>query len=326
MSHRRPVRDDRIASQIMTAGRGGVAIHDKNQQVSEKTTSVPKIKGRIKVVRADRREVDLQDQFIGLPLFLILSGPSLNTHNLPLIHEVGAFSFGVNNSWSIHRPTFWTCADPAKKFLSQGWLDPRILKFVPMGKEKNPIRKKAGLTFQDSGIQTKDCPNVVYYPRNTDFDHEHFLSEITVNWGNQGDKKDSLGIKGGRSVMLSAIRLSYYLGFRRIYLLGCDFNMEEGKQNYAFEQERSKGAVIGNNNTYNALVKRFEALKPVFSKHGLSLFNCNPKSKLKLFPYRTLEDGIEDFRECLPKRENTLGWYDPPKKELKLRRVSNDGQ
>ena len=315
-------RDDRISAQIDRVAKGETR---KFPAVVRKVRST-KEAGDITIKRADGALVNMKDQFAGMPIFLTLSGPSLTNHNLSLIQEEGAFSFGVNNSWAVHRPTFWTCADPPKKFLSQGWLDPRILKFVPEGKINHKLRKKIDGEFHSSSISTRDCPNVVYYPRNTDFDHLFFLSEPTVNWGNMGGVKDSLGISGGRSVMLAAIRLSFYLGFRSIYLLGCDFKMEEGKQNYAFQQERTKGAVNGNNSTYNALIKRFEALKPLFHRRGLSVYNCNKDSKLKIFPFRSLEDGIQDFREHLPTPEDTTEWYDSGATKLQLKRVSKNGK
>tara|TARA_R100000700_G_scaffold41062_1_gene59395 strand:- start:2065 stop:3021 length:957 start_codon:yes stop_codon:yes gene_type:complete len=315
-------RDDRISAQIDRVAKGETREFPPEVRRVRSTKKA----GELLVKRSDATTVNMKDQFAGMPIFLVLSGPSLRTHNLSLIHEEGAFSFGVNNSWSVHRPTFWTCADPPKKFLSQGWLDPRILKFVPQGKEHNKIRKKIDGKFHSSSITTKDCPNVVYYPRNTDFDHQFFLSEPTVNWGNMGGVKDSLGLKGGRSVMLAAIRLSFYLGFRSIYLLGCDFKMEEGAQNYAFKQERTKGAVNGNNSTYNALIKRFEALKPLFDRRGLSVYNCNKESKLKIFPFRSLEDGIQDFKEHLPDIEDTTEWYETGTKKLQLKRVSKNGK
>tara|TARA_R100000664_G_C2728487_1_gene119725 strand:- start:203 stop:1141 length:939 start_codon:yes stop_codon:yes gene_type:complete len=260
-------------------------------------------------------KIDLKDQFLGLPIFLILSGPSLVknkkvSQSLEDIKSLGAFSLGVNNSWSIFKPTFWTCADGPNKFLSSGWLDPRIIKFVPKGKEDQKIRKKENGKFIDTPIRTRDCPNVLFYPRNTDFDSEFFLTEGSVNWGQTSKRPCSVGYRGSRSVMLSAIRLCYHLGFRSIYLLGCDFQMKRGQQNYAFKQERSKSSVNGNNRTYDILNDRFDALKPIFEKKALSVYNCNPESGLKSFPYADPLQGIEQFKKFIPPKEDTYGWYD----------------
>lgn len=254
--------------------------------------------------------VDLENLFMGLPIFLILSGPSLVTHPLHQIRLTGAYTMGVNNSWGVYKPTFWTCADDPRKFLSSGWLDPRIIKIVPRGKAKKTLRKKEGKMFRETEIQARDCPGTLFYERNLHFDPSTYLDEPTVNWGCSGKKEDALGIRGARSVMLSAVRLCYYLGFRDVYLLGCDFKMEKGRQNYAFEQDRWASSIRGNNNTYNALKARFEALKPYFEKKGFSVYNCNPESELEVFPYRSFKEGLSKFRDRVPEIEDTLGWYD----------------
>ena len=61
--------------------------------------------GEMLFVTKDSRRISMNNQFKGQPLFLILSGPSLNNLDLNEITRVGALSFGVNNSWSIFKPT-----------------------------------------------------------------------------------------------------------------------------------------------------------------------------------------------------------------------------
>ena len=51
----------------------------------------------------------------------------------------------VNNSWSLLRPTLWTCVDDPCTMLDIGWKDPGIMKLVPYGKEK----ARLGLKMDD---------------------------------------------------------------------------------------------------------------------------------------------------------------------------------
>jgi len=278
---------------------------------------------RLYLKRSKGSPVSLENNYLGFSVFLVLSGPSLNNLDLSLLDKTKAFSFGVNNSWSIYKPTFWTCMDGPEKFISSGWKDPRIMKLVPDKKQGDNLRTKVEGRFKELKTKTSDCPNTFYYKRNLEFDPTTFLTEGSVNWGQTGNSQDLLGIAGCRSVMLAAIRLCYYLGFRTINLLGCDFKMEEGKQNYAFPQERVKSSVLGNNNTYQGLVKRFHGLLPHFNNHGLKIYNCNKESQLGVFPYRSYEESIKEFELSIPDIEDTSSWYD---KENKIRTVRRNGK
>lgn len=110
--------------------------------------------------------------------------------------------------------------------------------------------------------------------------------------------------------MYVALRLLFYLGVRRLYLLGCDFRMKKGSQNYAFEQDRSDGSVNGNNSSYRVLNVRLKHLVPYFTKEGYEIFNCTPDSGLTAFPYVPYEDAIVDACARMPEKINTAGMYD----------------
>mgnify|MGYP003111278209 FL=1 len=270
-------------------------------------------------VTKDSRRISMNNQFKGQPLFLILSGPSLNNLDLNEITRVGALSFGVNNSWSIFKPFFWTCADNPNRFLYSRWKDPNVLKFCPLPHKGGKLRTKEGDHFLKSEETPEDCPNVLFYPRNLYFDPCLFLKQSTVNWGGDSKKRDALGFKGARSVMFSALRIAHILGFSDIYLCGADFNMEQGKQNYAFEQDRDEGAVKGNNNSYKTNSKRLESLKEVLLRAGTKVWNCSPTSNLDAFPFLPFSQAIKACENLVPKQESSLGWYDKVKKKSQLK-------
>lgn len=247
--------------------------------------------------------------------FLILSGPSLASVNLSSVEDSGMLTMGVNNSWSVFTPDLWTCVDPPKKFLYSGWMNPQIMKFIPKTAKDKKIRWKIG---EEDWITTNtragETPNTFLFNRNNQFNHRKFLTEYSINWGQSAKNACSLGIKSSRSVMLAAIKILYVLGIRRVYLLGCDFNMSP-THHYAFEQHRGPGAIRGNNNTYRILRKRFEALKPHFEEHGFEVYNCNPASNLEVFPHKDLDDLIHQETHHKKMDYDTKGWYEKePKK------------
>ncbi len=156
----------------------------------------------------------------------------------------------------------------------------------------------------------RDCPSIIYYDRNEHFQPEQFLWEDTFNWGNH--KRHG----GGRSVMLPAIRLLFYLGIRRVFLLGADFNMDR-QSKYHFPQERARGSINGNNWTYQKLNKWFKELRPLFERENFEVLNCNPKSRLEAFKSVSFEDAVEqvmrEWGHIDVGNERTAGLYDTNK-------------
>jgi hypothetical protein len=114
--------------------------------------------------------------------------------------------------------------------------------------------------------------------------------------------------------MLPVLRISFLLGFRTIYLLGADFKMSE-KYTYHFDEQREKGAVNCNNNTYDRLKSEYlPALKPFLEEEGVNVYNCNPDSALDIFEYKSFDQAIQESIEPLGDvtNERTWGMYSKP--------------
>lgn len=267
----------------------------------------------------DGHNIWLADIYKGSSAFLILGGPSFGNliksknkiqledrelSNKDCLNYPGLITMSVNNSPKSFRTNLWTCVDDPSHFIKSIWLDPKIQKFVPLDHAEKRIFDNE--TWQMTNILVGDCPNTIFYRRNEHFKPNQFLTENTFNWGNH----KSYG--GGRSVMLVAVRMLYYLGIRKIYLLGCDFNMTS-KNKYHFNQGRSASSRKGNNETYAKLAKRFEELKPIFKQYNLEVFNCNKESNLKVFPFISFEKAFKESISMMPinlNKERTDGLYD----------------
>ena len=91
----------------------------------------------------------------------------------------------------------------------------------------------------------------------------------------------------------------HYLGCRKVFLLGVDFGMdpEHSDQdqvgNYAFNQGRTDKDCRKNNKKYAVTHKMLEILQPIFLKAGYEVYNCNPNSRLTVFPFVTLERALK---------------------------------
>lgn len=281
----------------------------------------------------DRCPLWLTGQYRGASAFLVCNGPSLASENfdLSLLKLPGVITYGMNNGPRTIRPNFWSCVDDPKRFLKSIWLDPLITKFVPHAHAEKPIFDSETWTevrFEDGQhVLVGDCPNVIYFHRNEKFMPDRFLFEDTYNWGDHS-KVGPDGFKGGRTVMLPCLRILFILGFRRVYLLGADFSMSEDYA-YHFDEQREKGAVNCNNNTYEKMKQiYFPGLKPYFDAEGFEVFNCNPDSKLEAFPFIDYHEAIRDCMEPLGdwQNERTWGMYRDPKKPNKTRQEISDAE
>jgi len=255
--------------------------------------------------------------FRGYPAFLIAGGPSFLKADKSKLSYPGVLTMGMNNVVKTFRTHLWTSVDNPTHFIKSIWLDPTIMKFVPFCHSEKFIFDNE--SWEETQICVGDCPHVWFYRRNEHFNAKQFLFEDTINWGNH--KKYG----GGRSVMLPAIRLLYYLGVRHIFLLGVDFKINK-EYTYSFEQARSKGSVNSNNKTYKLLIERFTMLIPIFKQNGLNIYNCNLESELKVFPFVKFDDAVNFATSKMPcdvKNERTAGLYDR-KAKLKNTRKNTD--
>lgn len=226
--------------------------------------------------RENGQSLDLVDLYRGGSVFLLLNGPSTSLVDLSLLSVPGVFTYGVNNGAHLTRPNFWSCVDPPQRFMGSIWEDQTIQKIIPMSHFQKPIWD--GLKDCLSEKRVADHSNVIGVRRNERFNARNWLRESTINWGNHG----TMG--GGRSVMLLALKVCYLLGFRSVFLVGCDFRMTS-EAGYFFDEERTKQAVTNNLNSYALMRGYFSQLLPYFEEAEFRVFNTTANSALEVFPY-----------------------------------------
>jgi|GEM_PF-3927893 len=253
-------------------------------------------------------EVDpLDGIFAGRSAFLICGGPSFANMG-KRVHRVlsrpGFLTMGVNNAPKIFRPNIWTCVDEPDHFIRSVFYDPKVMKFLPIGKRDKQVFDSDAWEFTNT--RTKDCPNVHYYRLTHDGFPNQFLSQRDFFWGFDGNHG------GGRSVMHVAPKILYTLGIKRIFLLGCDFHMSDTAR-YAFDQHRTDGSIRNNNITYAKLNERFKTLRPQFEAAGLHIYNCTPNSQLEAFDrmdFMSAADQVQQEFNVDVHRERTYGLYE----------------
>jgi hypothetical protein len=263
-------------------------------------------------------EINIIGAYRGASAFLIGGGPSFTEINKEQLQSV--WTMTLNNAVASYRGNANCMVDDPSRFSYSMWIDPTIQKFIPVAAFERPLWDnrliRSGRTqlqqWQQAELKVGDCPNVVGYRRNARFEASRFLYEDTINWGCH------VTFGGGRSVMLPALRILFLLGFRKVYLLGVDFEMNSERK-YHFEEDRKPGAIKGNQNTYAKLQGWLEKLQPYFLAENFIVKNCNLQSKLKAFPFVRLEDALNDAQHSMGnfKNERMVGMYQTMETKLK---------
>lgn len=268
----------------------------------------------LRVYNSQKHDATLRDLWRYTAGFLVCGGPSLRDYDLSFLKERGVVSLGINNVAGYAPVRAMTFSDPPEKFHHGIFLDPAMIKLVPVPKLKKQIRiKHPDGTFERSKLRVKDCPNVWAYQRDCYYEPKTFLTQDGASWGNNNKGVEKTGRPKILFTFFLGLRLMHYLGVRRVYLIGADFNMSEAAgahNNYAFKEERWKGAIAGNNNHYRRANEMCHELRPYLEKAGFHVFNCNPRSRLSAFDFVPLDVAIEDCRNEVPREPFDLtGWY-----------------
>jgi len=237
--------------------------------------------------RTDGRIVDIVDLFHGQSCFFVCNGPSVTNYEKHIISQPGIVTMGINNgpATADFRPTLWTAQDPPYRFMRGIWEDAKIMKFTLWDYRNNKMFDPVSQEFIEKRYH--HLPNLFFHRRHSAFHANKWFGESKIVWG--CPKKGG----GNRSTMLAALHILWFLGFHKVYLLGADFKMDKNTK-YFFEQDRGPAAIRSNNQLFANMKKYFANLLPFMVERGFLVYNCNPKSNLKVFPYMPLEEAVKD--------------------------------
>lgn len=260
----------------------------------------------------------LRNYLSGGSAFLVCGGPSLNQVDYQRLRERGIFSLGVNNVTGYVPCSAFVCSDPPSKFHSGIFFDPKIMKFLPtpkLRKNRGKLRLKTPQGFVDAQRTTAECPNVWGFERRSWLSCDAtWFTENSAAWGNHDHGVDKTGEPKTVNTMFLGLRILQYLGAKKIFLLGVDFNMDPDKGlhgNYCFGEKRDEGAIRSNNNQYSVANVWLSRLRPIFEQFGFRTYNCHQSSHLRAFDYVPFEAALECCRGQVPPEPFDLeGWYE----------------
>ncbi|PLY08728.1 MAG: hypothetical protein C0626_12840 [Arcobacter sp.] len=209
-----------------------------------------------------KRNIELKDRFKDKTCFILGQGSSFHEFDKSLLKDQFTIIFG-NHFESINsndfEPTFFIESD--KLFLNENISTIKNIHtkylFLPKSYKKR-IKEK----------------NSSYYFYSEDFTYFNYFDK---NYRKTKFSKDiSKKLYISSSTLHLCLQLAYYLGFRKIYLLGIDLNY--ASENLTIDRDTTKYGL-------NLIVKDFKKAKKVFEKDKREIINLSKNSILKMFKY-----------------------------------------
>jgi len=102
-------------------------------------------------------------------------------------------------------------------------------------------------------------------------------------------KNLSIGIYGGDTVIIDiCLQVAYYMGFKEVYLLGCDCDYS-GMHRFDGLDSENKNApsLIGD---FSRMFESYQVCKDAFEKDGRKIINATEGGHLEVFQRKSLKE------------------------------------
>ncbi len=168
-----------------------------------------------------RQALPLENLYAGpqrTACWIIGGGPSLARLPISKIVASPIPKFAINLAGAgLLRPTFWTSYDPTARFQRSIYLDPSIQKFVHTCRAMDLI--------PETTFKVCEAPNLVCLDRMRGrgfFDFPTAPAHTVTRPGSLPPGDLQPGITDWQDSLIQAIDIAYRLGFRKLYLAGCE--------------------------------------------------------------------------------------------------------
>lgn len=176
------------------------------------------------------------------------------------------------------KPRYWCSGDPPHYFGDRVWNDPEVMKFCGLQNRNGEQPREDAYAPKRLA---KDAPNTFFFHQATnETDSEHWLFHPFIVWGStigcEGGPKQLYAKGAARSSMLIGLKLLWFMGYREVYLLGCDCTPHHHP---APEY-------------WNTIFHLTGAIAPHFKRWGFNVYQTNPDSHLRCFDFADFEGAV----------------------------------
>lgn len=210
--------------------------------------------------------------------FIVATGPSLTLEDLELLkgqHCISVNSIVKTFDKTTWRPDYLVVSDPIPFAALKDYIHEKDFKQIFLAEgigdyEENTTRFRL-YNYQRAKCQANGTFLHKLYPDNN-FDN-YFVNTP--------------------SCVFSAIQLAYYMGFRRIYLLGQDCSFGKGMDHSSVASVKYK--VDPKSKDADNIMDVFCNFKEWADNNGLEIYNATRGGYLEVFPRVTLEDAVKNM-------------------------------
>lgn len=243
----------------------------KSIMVFQRISEVPRLLGVIQKKYLPLK--NLKNKYEGKRCFIACTGPSLTVSDLELLKD--EYVFGMNSLALIHDKTSW-------KPDFYGIEDHQVYEKL----EDAIMNTDNGLVFYSEEIQKKyRVPNgAIPFFRDSayhlyEFRHGNYFTRFSNNCYAR--------VFDGYTITHSVIQLAVHLGFKEIYLIGCDCSYLGEKQHFI-----EHGVPVGTGDNAARLMTSHEVVAKYAQKLGFKVYNATRGGYLEVYPRVNLDDVI----------------------------------
>lgn len=220
---------------------------------------------------------DLQDSHLGERCFVVATGPSLTMGDLDLIKN--EFSFGMNSCALALDKTQWR---PNVYAIQDEYVYEELNeKLSEIGEDK---LKKVWVGNNIASLF--DVPKRFnQYPL-------HYLDHKFFHFKGYGSFKFSDNcyncVYSDYSVAFAILQMACYMGFKEVYLLGCDCNYTQEKKHFIEHKYTGPEVTVAG----DRLIQGHYEFKKFADAMGVKVVNCTRGGMLEVYPRESLEDVL----------------------------------
>lgn len=227
--------------------------------------------------------------------FLCASGPSLGLINPSYLNGPNRTVFALNNAYPTIRPDVWLGMDDPTCYSRELFGEP-FIKILRGGYQNRPI--ESGAITRNFNTYYADCAP----PKDRGELFNLRKHDVKFVWH-------------GNTLMI-AMHIIVWMGFNRIYLVGCDLDNSKQAYHSSVKADVSDDYLRETQRLYDQIHDWIQWFAAEGQHHGIKTYSCSPNSRINEYlDYRSYLDVIDE-REQMIARNQPL--YNPVAVEEKV--------
>ena len=243
-------------------------------------------KGIVKSSKYGKME-EFKDKHLNERCFIVCTGPSLTIDDLEMLDNEICFSMNSivrlfdKTKW---RPTYYGIIGPNVYFDNEEYITSENIKNIFVS---NKLRKKIKASISNNTFLMLRCnrPYTLLNPHTSKYNFKQRFSDNAFSY-----------VYGGSSVTYILLQIAVYMGFKEIYLLGCDCDYSGDNLHMAEIEYRSGEGVrfvmSRSDEIISSLISGHIKAREYADTHGIKIFNATRGGKLEIYERVNLEDVL----------------------------------